>query len=165
MGRRKSVGGFWNGHHQADIASTLSVESQAEPLGSKPRGRPPRHAKSPPTGTDRVVQHPPAPQDDNGLKDFSGDPHDWIDWQKITEATVGKSAYAEFLTNPPNQDNVTKVLRNKEFFNTLAKATQLGVAKRLIDKQRTMATEHGKPLSRGLEIPDLLRRYLNRVGR
>jgi hypothetical protein len=91
----------------------------------------------------QLPPHPPAEQDPargaprmsiNGLEEFSGVANEWLDWHMGAIATVGQSAYAEFLDNPPDPDNEAKKIRNKEFFNMLAKATNGGAASHLVQK-------------------------------
>jgi hypothetical protein len=93
----------------------------------------------------QLPPHPPAEPDPtrgaprmsiNGLDEFDGNHHDWLDWEMSTEATVGQSAYAEFLTNPPDPNDQAKKTRNKEFFNMLAKATNQGSGTHLVARNK-----------------------------
>jgi hypothetical protein len=52
------------------------------------------------------------------------------------EATIGQSAYAEFLINAPDPNDLNKMTRNKEFYNMLVKATNQGYATHLLSENK-----------------------------
>jgi hypothetical protein len=93
----------------------------------------------------QLPPQPPAEQDPtrgaprmsiNGLEDFDGTATEWLKWESLVKATIGQSVYAEYLDNPPDQDNVSQKTRKKEFYNMLAKATNNGFANHLIAKNK-----------------------------
>jgi hypothetical protein len=108
-----------------DIHRHLSNRKNPAPIQLPP---PPPAAMDPTRGAPKMSI--------NGLEDYCGGATKWPDWEMGTEATIGQSAYAEFLTNPPDPTDLSKMTRNKEFYNMLVKATNQGSATHLTSKYK-----------------------------
>ena len=63
----------------------------------------------------------------NALGALSGEPLNWEEWEMVTSATLGQTVYADLLSTAPLPDPVSQ-RRNKELYNMLLKATQLGLS-------------------------------------
>jgi hypothetical protein len=108
-----------------DINRHLSDRANPAPIHLPP---PPPGALDPTRGAPRMSI--------NGLDEFDGTVATWLDWEMGTEATIGQSAYAEFLLNAPDPADLSKVTRNKEFYNMLVKATNQGSATHLVSTHK-----------------------------
>jgi hypothetical protein len=55
----------------------------------------------------------------NSIEKYSGSPIDFKDWELNTRATIGQTAYARFLVQPPTQGDILEQTRNNELYNML----------------------------------------------
>lgn len=68
------------------------------------------------------------------LKEFSGDPIDYEDWEGASETTLKQTIYKEYLSRLPANNNDYEKARNAELFNMLLSAVRLGHARNIVEK-------------------------------
>ncbi len=69
----------------------------------------------------------------NFLKEFSGAPIDWEDWEEKTIATVRQTHFAAVLEGAADTSDPEKVKLNNQFYNVLFTAVREGSAFHLVD--------------------------------
>jgi hypothetical protein len=62
----------------------------------------------------------------NSIEKYSGSPIDFEDWELKTRATIGQTAYARFLGQPPVQGDILEQTQNNELYNMLTTALMDG---------------------------------------
>jgi hypothetical protein len=81
------------------------------------------------------------------LKEFSGDPIDYEEWEGASAATLKQTIYKEYLSRPPVVGNDYEKARNAELYNMILSAVRKGHAFNRFQKmlQRVnVALVHGK---------------------
>jgi hypothetical protein len=68
------------------------------------------------------------------LKEFSGDPIDYEEWEGATEATLKQTHYKDDLSRLPVAGNVWEQARNEELYNMILSAVRKGHAFNLVEK-------------------------------
>jgi hypothetical protein len=62
----------------------------------------------------------------NSIEKYSGSPIDFEDWELKTSATLGQTAYAMFLSEPPTPGDLVQLTRNRELYNMFVTAIMDG---------------------------------------
>jgi hypothetical protein len=68
------------------------------------------------------------------LKEFSGDPIDYEEWEGASAATLKQTIYKEYLSRPPMAGNDYEKARNAELYNMILSAVRKGHAFNIVDK-------------------------------
>ena len=133
--RRKldTVSRFLATGQELDANSTLTTIKLALNQPVAPVGVP-GPAPLPPLGLDLVRGAPKVYTDP--LPDFSGEVHDYEDWERKAGATIKQTGYKAYLDRPPVVGDVVEEARSKELYNMILSCVAGGHALNTIEKVR-----------------------------
>ena len=79
----------------------------------------------------------------DSLKEYSGNPIEFENWELATKSTLGQTTYVELLLNPPDVTNIVTVTRDRELFHMLVKAMMNGSAMHILQVLQAGQIESG----------------------